>query len=81
MKKLIVFLLCFLLSMQTLAAGNGEIEDFFPESADDRQALLAALYEADISTLREAIDLGLISCRELTEYYLERIDAYNETSG
>ncbi len=79
MKKLIVFLLCFLLSMQTLAAGNGEIEDLFPESADDRQALLAALYEADISTLREAIDLGLISCRELTEYYLERIDAYNET--
>lgn len=79
MKKLIIFLLCFLLSAQVFAAGSEEIEDFFPEGTDDRQALLAALYEANISTLREAIDLGLISCRELTEYYLERIDAYNET--
>lgn len=79
MKKLVLFLLCFLLSAQVFAADIGEIEDFFPEEADDRQTLLAALYEADISTLREAIDLGLISCRELTEYYLERIETYNET--
>lgn len=79
MKKLVLFLLCFLLSAQVFAADSEEIDVFFPEGADDRQALLAALFEADISTLRETIDLGLISCRELTEYYLERIETYNET--
>lgn len=42
-----------------------------------KEAILAALYEADISTLREAISVGLITCEELTAYYLERINAYN----
>lgn len=41
------------------------------------EGVLSALYEADISTLRQAIDSGLISCEELTAYYLERIEAYN----
>lgn len=45
----------------------------------DKEALLSALFEAGITDVREAIDLGLISCEELTAYYLERIDAYNET--
>lgn len=44
----------------------------------DKRALLSALYEADISTVREAIDLRLISCEELTACYLERIETYNE---
>ena len=43
-----------------------------------REALLSALFEADISTLRQALDLGLISCEELTAYYLERITAYDD---
>lgn len=42
-----------------------------------KEAVLCALYEADIATLREAIDLGIVSCEELTNYYLERISAYN----
>lgn len=42
-----------------------------------KEAILSALYEADIPTLREAISVGLISCEELTAYYLERIKAYN----
>ena len=44
MKKLVLFLLCFLLSAQIFAADSEEIEGFFPEGADDRQALLAALF-------------------------------------
>lgn len=43
-----------------------------------RQALLSSLYEADISTLRQAIDLGLVTCEELTAYYLERIQTYDD---
>ena len=43
----------------------------------DKNAVLSALYEADISTIREAIDLKIISCEELTAYYLERIEEYN----
>lgn len=46
--------------------------------SDQKKALLSALYEADIATVREALMLRLISCRELTEYYLERIEEYNE---
>ncbi len=44
----------------------------------DKSAILSALYEADISTIREAIDLELITCEELTSYYLERIEKYND---
>ena len=43
----------------------------------DKKAILSALYEADISTIREAIDKRVISCEELTAYYLERIEKYN----
>ena len=43
-----------------------------------KETILAALYEADIPSLRKAIDLGLVSCVELTQYYLDRIDAYND---
>ena len=43
----------------------------------DKNVVLSALYEADISTIREAIDLKIISCEELTAYYLERIEKHN----
>lgn len=46
---------------------------------EEKNAIYAALLDADIATLRKAIDCGLITCEELTAYYLERIDAYNET--
>ncbi len=42
------------------------------------ETILSALYEADIASLRKAIDMGLVTCEELTAYYLERIEAYNE---
>ena len=44
----------------------------------DKNAVLSALYESDIATIREAIDLKIISCEELTAYYLERIEKYND---
>lgn len=77
MKNLLI-LLCFLLPLQAFAADNDEIKEYFPVE-DQKQVLLDALYEADITSIREAIDLGLITCRELTEYYLERIEAYEDT--
>lgn len=48
------------------------------EAPYTKEALLSALYEADIATTRRAIAEGVITCEELTAYYLERIEAYNE---
>ena len=45
----------------------------------EKRSLLSALMEADITDLRDAIDRRLISCHDLTAYYLERIEAYNKT--
>ncbi|MBE6985081.1 MAG: amidase [Ruminococcaceae bacterium] len=77
MKRILLLLLCFLFVFSA-SASTFEIEEDYTVTVD-KNALLAALYEADISSLRQAIDLGLISCQELTEYYLERIEAYNDT--
>ena len=64
--------LCVLL-LTTAGASAG-----LPLSQPDKEALLSALFEAEITDVREAIDLRLISCEELTAYYLERIEAYND---
>ena len=78
MRKVITLLLCLLLLLPRSFAADFEITDDDTVEVN-KEALLAALYEADISSIREAIDLGLITCVELTEYYLERIEAYNDT--
>ena len=57
--KNLLILLCFLLPLQAFAADNDEIKEYFPVE-DQKQVLLDALYEADITSIREAIDLGLI---------------------
>ena len=44
----------------------------------EKEALLSALYEADISAMQEALSLGLVTSEELTQYYLDRIEAYNK---
>ena len=69
MKKLWILLLCLVFMVQAAAV----------QAPADKEELLAGLYEADITTVRRALDLRLISCAELTEYYLERIEAYNDT--
>jgi Asp-tRNA(Asn)/Glu-tRNA(Gln) amidotransferase A subunit family amidase len=43
-----------------------------------KEALLSSLFEADIPTLRRALELKLITCQELTAYYLQRIEEYNQ---
>ena len=48
------------------------------EIETEKQAILSALYDSDIKTIRNAIDAGIITCEELTEYYLERIEKFNK---
>lgn len=87
MKKTIAYavtfflLAAFLLStpLQIFAYDNTSDNTYALElDGEQKNALLSALYEADIATVREAVFLRLITCRELTEYYLERIEKYNE---
>ncbi len=73
--KRIFALIIFLLLLAALIPANAQPAEGFPIS---REAILSSLYESDISTLREAIDLGLISCEDLTAYYLERIREYDQ---
>ena len=75
MKRLIGLILSLVLSIGLLSVGALAKGDL----AVERESILSALYEADISSLRNAIDKGLISCEELTSYYLERISLYNKT--
>lgn len=44
-----------------------------------KETLLAGLWEADIASIHEAYRMGWITCTDLTAYYLERIEAYNDT--
>jgi len=75
MKRYLSFLLatalCLLLIIPMVQAAELE--------AEEKNAIYAALLDADIATLRQAIDTQLITCEELTAYYLQRIDTYNET--
>ncbi len=81
MKRILVFILSLLLALGVLlpaaAAENGEVLPPAVLSENEKKAVLSALYEADIATVRRAVELRLISCVELTAYYLERIEAYN----
>ncbi len=47
-------------------------------SPKEKFELMEGLYEADITYVAEAIRAGHISCQELTWYYLQRIEKYNE---
>lgn len=72
MKRLIAIFIAFLIVLTSLITVSGS------ETTTNKNAILSALYEADISTIREAIDLKIITCEELTAYYLERIEKYND---
>ncbi len=74
MKRILAFLILILLLAAMIPVQAQPVDGF----SVGREAILSSLYEADIATLREAIDLGLVSCEELTAYYLERIRTYNE---
>lgn len=47
------------------------------ESETDKEQVLASLYDADISEIREAIISKKVTCEEMTRYYLYRIQKYN----
>ena len=74
MKKIFSVVLSLLLffSMPLLVFSEIQVVDC------EKQAILSALYESDIETIRNAIDAKIITCEELTEYYLERIEKFNK---
>ena len=76
MKRWIAAVLCLLLCLGFLP---GAVSAQTPEVnvPIDKEAVLAGLYEADLSTLRKAIVEGFITSEELTAYYLQRIEEYN----
>lgn len=43
-----------------------------------KEAVYAALYEADITAVKSALDGGLVTSVELTQYYLDRIEKYDD---
>lgn len=72
-RRLAALLLCFVLCITALA-GTATAQTTEPISRD---GILSGLFEADIPSLRAAIQQGLITSQELTAYYLDRIEAYN----
>lgn len=75
MKKCIILFLavslCIAMLTPTAAAQEITVEV-------DKNAVLSGLFEADIATVREAILAGIVTCREVTQYYLDRIGAYDK---
>ena len=71
-KRIFALLLCLALLLSVIP---------MPASAAapevNKDALLAVLYEAELSELKLALDAGVITSVELTRYYLDRIEAYN----
>ncbi len=76
-----ILFMCLLLCVP-VQAETEEIEfgPMLPSSltAQQKYELMEGLYEADITYVVEAIREGHISCQELTWYYLQRIEKYNE---
>ncbi len=80
MKKILsffLFLCCFVsLPIYALESDINDSNDtviFGEITAND---VFASIYEADIKSLREALQLGLITSSKLTEIYLERIEEF-----
>jgi len=65
--------LCFLICLLPTSVNAQEVTVEI-----DKEAVLSGLFEADIATVREAILAGVVSCEEVTAYYLTRIEKYNE---
>ncbi len=76
MKRILIFLTVIALLCALLPAVFAQETAFAQE---EKYALLSSLMEADIDSLQQAIFQGLITCEELTAFYLERIENYNET--
>ncbi len=80
MKRLLAFIIAISLAlpMQTVFAEQEKTKKDGAElSKAEKESALSSLYEADLSYIRQMIDEGFVTCEELTEYYLERIEEYN----
>lgn len=82
-KRLLTALLCLVVLLSAVPAMQAQATEFeygpaleSPLNQEEKLELMAALYEADIVSAREAIAEGLISCQELTAYYMKRIEDY-----
>ncbi len=75
LRKIVIAFICLILLIPSSVSAE-EAPSFQWDVS--KETILAGLWEADISTIRQALDLGLITCSELTSYYLERIELYNE---
>ena len=74
MKKLFSTILACILFFSSFTVGYAEGK----KNIVEKESILSALFEADIPTIRTAIDNRIISCEELVSYYLERIEKYNK---
>ena len=86
MKRRSLLLIC-ILSLCALLVLPAQAEREQPEfgpmlpsalTAEEKYELMNGLYEADIAYVAKVIREGHISCQELTWYYLQRIEKYNE---
>ncbi len=76
MKRWIAALLCLVMFLGVLPGAVSAQEETVNVPVN-KEAVLAALYEADLTSLREAIVEGFITSEELTQYYLDRIEEFN----
>ena len=76
MKRIFSGFLCCIILLSCFAMPVSAVSD---QTLGQKRAVLAALYEADISEIKAALDAELLTSVELTQYYLERIEAYNDS--
>ena len=79
MKRRLSMILCVLLCVSLLIVPANAQENSGADVQITKEQVYAALYEADLASLRDAVCSGLITSTELTQYYLDRIKAYNAT--
>ena len=76
MKRFAILLLCIALMLSPAVTMTFATDVDATEIP--KNAVLSALYEADIASMRLALDEGLITSAELTWFYLDRISQYDE---
>lgn len=78
MKRLFTAGLALILCLSLVMATSATEQDMLPDISEYHDEIYAALYETDLLSLREALQCGVITSTELTRYYLDRIEKYNE---
>lgn len=70
MKKVVSLILAVLMCLSSVIFMSAE-------EKQSKDQLLATLYDADITEIRDAINSKKVTCEELTRYYLYRIQKYD----